>query len=58
MIHSELPETNRANFKTFQKKFISIITPENIVGNDKLMLTLMFTGMAAVLLTWSFRKNK
>ncbi len=57
MIHSELPNTNPATYKTTLKKYVSVITPEKIVGNEKLLLTLMFTGMAAVLITWGFRKG-
>ena len=57
MIHSELPKSNPATYKTTLKKYVSIITPEKIVGNEKLLFTLMFSGMAAVLITWGFRKG-
>ncbi len=57
MIHSELPKLNPATYKTTLRKYVSVITPEKIVGNEKLLLTLMFTGMAAVLITWAVRKG-
>lgn len=57
MIHSELPASNPMTFKTTQKKHVSIITPEKILGNEKLMAGLMFTGMAVVLISWAVRKD-
>lgn len=56
MIHSELPKSG--SDKTYQKKHTFIITPDKILLNEKLMLSLMFAGMGIVLLTWSFKKEK
>lgn len=56
MIYSELPKTGSATYKTRQKKHVSIITPEKILGNEKLLLGLMFTGVAMVFITWAVRK--
>lgn len=57
MIHSELPKPGRSTYKTANKKYISIITPDKILLNEKLLLSLMFTGMVVVLLTWAVRKG-
>ena len=57
MIYSALPESNVGNYKTVHKKHISVITPDKILGNEKLILGLMYTAMAAVLLTWAVRKG-
>ena len=57
MIHSELPKSDPVTHRTIQKKHISIITPDKILLNEKLMLGLMFTGVAMVLITWALRKG-
>ncbi|MEJ7679260.1 MAG: hypothetical protein WKG06_15670 [Segetibacter sp.] len=57
MVYSELPEFSPRTYRTTQKKHISIITPDKILLNEKLMLGLMFTGIAMVLITWAVRKR-
>jgi len=57
MIYSELPQPKPTIYKTIQKKHISIITPDKILLNEKLMLGLMFTGIAMIFVSWAFRKN-
>lgn len=58
MIHSELPKAGSATNKTYKKKYTSIITPDKILLNEKLMLSLMFSGMGLVLIAWAIRKGK
>ena len=58
MIHSELPKASAGSTKTYKKKHTSIITPDKILGNEKLVLSAMFAGMGLVLITWAFRKAK
>jgi hypothetical protein len=58
MIYSELPQSRAGIYRATQKKHISIITPDKILLNEKLMLSLMFTGMAVVLITWAVRKSE
>ncbi len=58
MIYSELPKSSPNTYRTTKKKHVSILTPEKILLNEKLMLSLMFTGMAVVLITWAVRKGK
>lgn len=58
MIYSMSPDSGSATDNTTQKKFMSIISPDKILLNEKLMLGLMFTAMAMVLLTWTVRKSE
>ncbi len=58
MIYSELPKSGSKFNRTIQKKHISIISPDKILLNEKLLLSLMFTGMAMVLAVWAVRKTK
>ena len=58
MIHSELPKTTAVSTKSYRKEFTSVITPDKILANEKLVLTAMFAGMGLVLLTWALRKAK
>lgn len=44
--------------KSYEKKHTSIITPDKILLNEKLLLGLMFAGVSAVLITWAVRKKK
>jgi len=57
MIYAELPKATATTYKTVHKKHVSIIAPGEILGNEKLMLGLIYTAMAAVLFTWAFRKS-
>jgi hypothetical protein len=58
MIYSELPKPGPNTNRTYQKKYISIITPDKLLLNEKLLLSLMFAGMAMVLVVWAVRKSK
>lgn len=55
MTYSEGP--NSGTYKNSPKKLIPFISLEKILGNEKLVLSLMFSGMAAVLITWAIRKD-
>jgi hypothetical protein len=58
MIHTELPKAKTPiTNKVQQKKFISVISPDRILLNEKLLLSLMFGGMAIVLLSWAINKK-
>jgi hypothetical protein len=58
MIHAELPKSKLVQMnKTYQKKHTSIISPDKILLNEKLMLSLMFGGMGFVLLSWALAKK-
>lgn len=58
MIYSELPKAGANKNRTYQKKHTFIITPDKLLGNEKLMLSLMFAGMVTVLSVWALRKSK
>ncbi len=58
MIYAELPKSNPGISRIIQKKHTSIIAPDKIVLNEKLLLSLMVTGVATVLITWAFRKSR
>lgn len=58
MIYAELPKSGRNINRTYQKKHVSIISPDRILLNEKLLLSLMFTGMAMVLTVWAIRPGK
>jgi hypothetical protein len=56
MIYSELPSESPTAYRTIKKKYTSVITPDKFLGNEKLMLRLMLTGVAMVLITWALRE--
>lgn len=58
MIHAELPKSSPATNRTYKKKFTSIITPDKSLLNEKLMLSLMFSGIGLVLIVWAVRRGK
>lgn len=58
MIHTELPATNPSKLRTYKKKHTTVITPEKILLNEKLMLGLIFSGVALTFTTWALRKGK
>ena len=58
MIHTELPKSGPGTNRTYQKKFTSIITPDRFLLNEKLMLSLVFSGIGMVLLVWAVRRGK
>jgi len=58
MIYAELPKSASNISRTIQKKHTSVITPDKILLNEKLLLSLMFTGVGMTLIAWAFRKGK
>jgi hypothetical protein len=58
MIHSELPKSNAGGYRTSRKKYVSIITPDRLLINERALLGLLIVvGAAAVLITWAVRKD-
>lgn len=58
MIYAELPKSRPGIKRTIQKKHTSVITPYALLYNEKVMLSLMFAGMAAVFITWAVKGGK
>lgn len=58
MIYAELPKSSRGTNRTYKKKFTSIITPDKLLLNEKLVLSLMFSGIGLVLIVWAVRRGK
>ena len=57
MIHSELPQPRPKTYRTMKKRYTSVITPDKILLNEKLMLGLMFTGIVMILIKWTVKKG-
>ncbi len=57
MIHAESPKRN-PRYKTNDKKFVSVITPDRLLINEKAIFGLMITGFAIALIALLARKGK
>ncbi|HSU51469.1 MAG TPA: hypothetical protein VLJ41_12780 [Segetibacter sp.] len=56
MIYSESPRKN-PRYKTREKKFVSVITPDRLIINEKAIFGLMLTGVAVALIALAARKG-